>query len=204
MGSISTVFCWVGGVITPSLSETLIHVLQSDTGVTVDFGRRALIQKLTQDFVLGKIDFRFFCEQIDEIVQGSFTVNALESAILESIEVRLPVVEVLCDLPTTYQVWLISDYPPEWFTLISKEIHQFPLVHPDRLIFIRDSSLLRLIPDVFYYVVRKANKDISDCMLISADSKQTVEAIRHGFSSEVFVDARRLRKEFNLRKMLPA
>jgi hypothetical protein len=204
MGTTSTVFCWVGGVITPSISETVIEVLRRNHPDRVDFGKRALIYAQTQEFIFGKIDFPIFCRKVNEIIQGSHPANEVESAILDSIQVRLPVIEVLCELPPVHRIWLISDFPPEWFTRIANEIGPILSIPSDRVVFVRDAKLVRLIPDLYDYLVRTANEDISDCMMISADSKLTVEAIRHGLSSEVFVDARRLRKEFKLRKMLPA
>ena len=203
MSGINTIFCWLGGVIMPTIPEIVVQQLYTQAGLNLDFWKRTAIQELSQDLIIGRMVGLTFCEKAIKHSETSLDAKDLEDAIISSATPRTPVLQVLAELPEAYQLRLISDYPPEWFTRISTELKPNPFTDVHRSIFTADCRLTRLIPDIFYLLVRKVNQDMGACMMVTGISAHSVEAVKHGLSTEIFIDAFRLRRSFVLRKMLP-
>lgn len=200
MSTVSTIFCWLGGVILPTIPDMAIRSLQDQK---LDFWTRTTIRDLAQDLILGKLDGLSYCKRVIEMTGAGITAEDLEEIILRSAPLHTPTLEVVAELPATCQIWLISDYPPNWFSQISARFSAYPFVQEHRLIFTADCQLPRLVPDVFYTLVQKAGQAMDACMMVDGDSARAVEAVKHGLSSEIFINAPRLRLELTLRKMLP-
>lgn len=203
MSGINTIFCWLGGVIAPTIPEIVVHQLHNQAGSKIDFWKRTAIQELSQDLVLGRLGGLTFCEWAVKASETSLKAEYLEDALIRSATPRMPVLQVLAELPEAYQFWLISDYPPEWFVRISIGLNIYPFIDANRLIFTAECQLTRLIPDIFYLLVHKVNQDMDACMMVTGISAHSIEAVKHGLSTEIFIDAFRLRRSFVLRKMLP-
>jgi FMN phosphatase YigB (HAD superfamily) len=203
MNGINAIFCWLGGVIVSTIPDIVAQCMHTQTGLSLDFWKRAKIQDLSQDLMLGQLNSLSFCERVVLESETSLKAMDLEHAILELAAPRLPVLEVLAELPSAYPIWLVADYPPDWFTQISREYNAYSFINADRLIFTADCQLTRLIPDVFYLLARKANLEMNACMMVTGNSTLSVEAVKHGLTTEIFIDAFRLRRSFVLRKMLP-
>lgn len=202
MANIEHVFCWLGGVIASSVPDNIIFWLQSQTEAKVGFWLRSTIHELGEDLSLGRLDSLTFCLRVIDATKVKLDARELEAAILSSTTIRTSVLDVLGELSPIRKIWLISDYPRNWFIQIAAPLNSCPFIHPDRLLFPAEYQLPRLAPDLFYLMVRKTHSGMDACMMVDGMSARAVEAVRHGLSSEIFIDTPRLRREFVLRKML--
>lgn len=204
MGTIKTVFCWTGGVILPAIPDITIQLLQSKHNHNVDFWLRKSIRELAEELFIGKLDGRSYCRAVIEKAGGSSSAEDLEAAHLREATLKESILAVLAELPSIYQIWLISDYPPDWFRPISAQLTPFPFVHAERVIFTKELGLTNLVPDIIPQLTRSARQPMEACMVVDGDPRRAVEAVKHGLSSAILIDSFRLRREFGLRKMLSA
>lgn len=203
MGKISTIFFWLGGVITQTISEAAILGLYGQPLENINMKTRLCLQDLVQDLCSGQINGYVFCHKAIESSGITIAAEELEARIENTVTVRPSVLETIKDLPDTYQLWLISDYPPEWLKLIADRLDLYSCFQKNHLIITSDCHLTRMVPDIFYYMVRQANQPMDACLMVDGMSARAVHAIKHGLSSTIFVDAMRLKREFILRRMLP-
>jgi hypothetical protein len=202
MNGIHTIFVgWVGSSCQYPGHHRPIPAIRTEPNL--DFWKRSNFQDISQDLILGRLDGLSFCERIVIESETSLKAEDLEDAILRLAVPRRPVMEVLAELSSTYPIWLVSDYPPDWYASISKEFDPYPFIDENRLIFTAACQLNRLIPDLYYLLVQKVNQEMNACMMVTGTSSHSVEAVKHGLTTEIFIDAFRLRRSFVLRKMLP-
>jgi beta-phosphoglucomutase-like phosphatase (HAD superfamily) len=203
MGKMNTIFFWLGGVLSETVPEITIQVLSSQLAGRINFQTRLLLQGMAQELSLGQIDSQLFCRRSVESNGINISIDDLETQIKTAVTVRTSVLEVIEHLPEAYQIWLIADYPPEWYQSFAERLNLNPYFPEDRLIFTARSHLKRIDPDIFYHIVQQADQPIDACVMVDGISGRAVHAVRHGLSSIIFVDATRLIREFTLRGILP-
>lgn len=203
MGKRNVIFFWLGGVLTDTVLEITIQTLSSMFEAKVNLQKRLLLRALCEDLSLGRINTHHFCTRAVELVDSNISIDTFETQLKESFSVRTPVLEVIASLPESYQIWLISDLPQEWYQSLAGRFNLKTYFPENRLIFSADAHAQRLDPDIFYYVTRIANQPFDTCVIVDGLSSRAVHAIRHDLSSTIFLDARRLIHDFTLRGILP-
>lgn len=203
MSKIQTIFFWLGGVITETIPQAVARGLCRQPIEKVNIQARLHLRELVEDLYLGRMTGLSFCERAIEASGISFAAEELEAMIKDTAPLRASVLEVIKELPDTYQLWLISDYPPDWYGAIADRFGLAAHFAEDRSIFTSGCRLTQIVPDIFYYIVRQANQPMEACLMIDGISARAVEAVKHGLPSAIFVDARRLKVDFILRRMLP-
>jgi hypothetical protein len=202
MEDLTTIFCWTGGVISPTVPDVTLQWIAERKGQKVDFWTRKAIRESAEDLYVGELAGRPFCQMVKEITGISIDAEDIEAAVLKGLRIRKHVVEVLALLPPIYKIWLISDYPPEWFEIISVQLTPYPFINKERPIFTAEFKLARLVPNIYPLLIRRADQELGSCMLLDGDSFRAVESVKFGLSATIFVDESRLRREFALRKIL--
>jgi FMN phosphatase YigB (HAD superfamily) len=202
MQAIKAIFFWMGGVIIQPIPELVVKELYDQPIEYIDFQNRLYLRELAQQLYIGQIDGRAYCLMAVQQCQSALEAKDLETKIIHGASLQPLILEIVDSLPTTYQRWLISDYPPEWFRPIAQRLDLFSRFQEDRIIFTSTCGLTRLVPDIFYHVVHQSNQSLKDCVIIDSVTPRAIQAVRHGLSSTIFVDAKRLKKDFSLRKML--
>jgi len=187
----------------PAIPRLAVEVLEDKYPQRIDFRTRTIFWRLAEELYLGKIDGRSFCRGVVEAAGIRVTPERLEGKLLSAALPHIPALEVLAQLPSDYRIWLVSDYPREWFGGLSSKLERYPFFSPERLIFTADYRLEKLVPEIFPLLVRDAGQPRESCVLIDGDSARAVEAVKCGLPAELYVDAFRLRRSFLLRKMLP-
>lgn len=203
MSERNNIFFWLGGVLTESLHEITMQVLSSELDAKINFQTRLNLQALCEHLSLGWINESDFCSRVVESVALDVPIDKFETRLKKSFSVRIQVLDVIESLPDSYQIWLISDIPQEWYQSLEDRFNLRTFFPEDRLIFTDSAHAQRLDPDIFYYVTWVANRPIDTCVIVDGLSSRAVHAVRHGLSSTIFVDTRRLIRDFTLRGMLP-
>ncbi|OGO71270.1 MAG: hypothetical protein A2Z49_01115 [Chloroflexi bacterium RBG_19FT_COMBO_56_12] len=203
MGKINTIFFWLGGVITQTIPESAIFGLYNQPVSKLNYENRMRLLGLAQDLSLGRINSRLFCQRTLELSGIVIAAEELEARIKKSVTVRIPVLEAIKELPDAYNLWLISDYPPEWVEQFANHSDLYLCFHPNQVIFTSESHLVRMDPDIFYYSVCQATQPMDACLMVDGMSARAVHSVMHGLSSAIFMDTARLKREFALRRMIP-
>jgi hypothetical protein len=180
-----------------------MQVLSSEIDPKINFQTRLNLQALCEDLSLGRINRHAFCSRVVELVALNIPIENFETQLKKLFSVRTPVLDVIKSLPASYQIWLILDIPQEWYQSLEDRFSLRIFFPEDRLIFTTSAHAHRLDPDIFYYISRIANQPIDACVIVDGHSSRAVHAVRHGLSSTIFVDTRRLIRDFTLRGMLP-
>lgn len=199
---IDAVAFWLEGVLTPSLADLCADVCFARPIASVDIQPRLGLRAAAEQLALGRLQPLDFCQQVVEISGVGLTAPALEAALLERLRLRDDVSPIIADLPASIARWLVTGLPRPWLEVAVAQ--PLPaLIPPDRWLFTADLGLPRLIPDLFAAWTDRAGLPMSACMIVDAVTPNAVAAVRHGLHSAIYVDARRLRREFVLRRLLP-
>lgn len=109
---------------------------------------------------------------------------------------------VIDELSHSFDLWLISDQPQDRLARIPDYAH-IERYFKNQILFIPELGLAPLLPDLFYLASQQCNHPLSSCLLVTSDQRTATIAVNHGLNAIIFVDAFRLRREFNLRGLLP-
>src|SRR3990172_1079327 len=202
METIKAIFFWLGGVIIQPIPELVVRELYDQPIENIVIQNRLYLGELIQELYIGQIDGRSYCRMAVHRCQSALEAEDLETKITHRAALQPLILETVDTLPSSYQRWLISDYPAEWFRPIAERLDLFSCFQEERIVFTSSCRLTRLVPDIFYHIVHQSNQSIKDCMIIDSVTPRAIQAVRHGLSSTIFVDAKRLKRDFSLRKML--
>ena len=101
-----------------------------------------------------------------------------------------------------YDLWLISDYPPEFQDIIFDKNNFEDYFSSEKTIRCSELQSARVKPDIYYFAVNKSGYPMSNCLLVDSNTPRAVESVRIGFSSIIYIDLQRFRRELVLREML--
>jgi hypothetical protein len=196
---IDAVAFWLEGVLAPSLADLCAQVFFDQPIASVDVHIRLRLRTAGEQLALGQIDAAAFCARAVESCGAVMTPAECEQALRGALVLRNEVRAIVQDLPTSAARWVLCGMPRSWVDTSALA----PIVTPERWLFTSEMHLLRLTPDVFATWATRAGLPLSACMMVDAETPRAVEAVRRGLHAAIYVDAKRLRREFVLRRMLP-
>ena len=202
MGEIRGMFFWLSGVCTQPLLTLLAQALSQGNGHPVNPLALPDYDAQVEGLITGKIDGLAFCRELNESAEIKGDPAGLRDQILDGITPNPGVVEATRLLPEHIQRWLVVDLPIDWFEKIAGQLELLSCFVPERIIFLPTSKLQRLIPDAFYHLAYRAQLPMQECLLIDASARRAVQALKHGLSTEIFVDTRRLERTFVMREFI--
>ncbi len=203
MPKIEAVFFWLGGVITETIPEAIARLLYGVPLARVPIEDRLRIRELAEELYTGQTSAPTFCQRVIEQSEKPCDSYSLAAQIKETVSGHNIVLDVVDALPDSCERWLLCDYPPEWAQVIANRLELSGHFSEVRTLFTASSGLARLVPDVFYYLAHQAGKPLASCLMIDANSARAVQAVRHRLQSTIYVDAKRLRRDFIMRRLLP-
>jgi FMN phosphatase YigB (HAD superfamily) len=200
---IDTIFFWQDGVITTSIADTAIDRLEGVLGRTLDIDTRVQIRDWGLDLQLGRLASLEFCREALALTGASMPEQELGGRIQNAVAPVPGVMEVLQELKGKYGLWMIGLCPSDWLTPMAERLDLLPIFSAESILVCPESGLTKLIPDVFELAVQRATKTIEQCLLVAPKPAITTVAVNRDLNSILFADARRLRRELGLRKLLP-
>lgn len=199
MGKTKAIFFWMSGIITPSIPEILSKVLLDSGKQDVNLLALPNFQKLCDELTIGKIDELKFCNAICEMTGLKMKPKIFQEKILDAVSLNASVKRIINLLPENYDRWLVVDFPKSWFDHVSQNQAVSASFFQDNIVLLSKSKLMNVIPDVFYHLAYCAHVPLDEGLWIDASAKRTVEALNQGMQAAVFVDPRRLEREFTMR-----
>ncbi len=201
MGEINQTIYWMGGVMTQPIPMLLAKTV-SETGSHVNVLGLPGFEAMCEELYLGKIDEMAFLKSVCSKGKLEIKPEDLRGKMLAAAQPTPDVVETINSLPDSVGRWLVIDYPQPWFDKITERLGIGHCFTQKQFVFLSKCGLSRLVPDVFKYLTEHVKKDPEECLFFDLQSRRSVQALNYGMASAIFVDARRLKREYLLRKMV--
>ncbi len=202
MGETHSVFFWMDGVVTPPFSIILSKVLNDLGKNRVNLFALPNFAGLCDGLALGQIDDLTFCRSIGESAQLTIEPWALRERVIAAIAANPRVIQIIQLLPEPYERWLVIPFPASWFDQVAERLSILQCFTADKLIRLSQSGLGQVIPDVFYHLAWRAQITLPTGLLVDASSRRCVLSLNHGLPSAIYVDPRRLEREFIMRHFI--
>ena len=202
MHNISTIFFQAEGIIIPSLYEATINILKNKINKKLLKKTRNEIYNLVHCLKLGMIDVDLFRKGIFKISKETISEGEFFDYFLNVRRSDRKLMQIMDKLRENYDLYLISQYPREWFEYLLNHFNDVKLFKNINVIYSTEGNLQKLFPDIFYLMRNFTGKSMEDCILVDVKADYLSNALRMGMNAVVYVDSFRLQREFVLRKML--
>jgi hypothetical protein len=196
------IFFWLGGVLMESILDATLAVISINADKKVDLNTRIAVRGIVEDITLGHLSPLEYCQWMIDAGGSQLQVVDLESRLIDRMGLNPGVVQVIQEVPETFQKWLLLDYPTAWLEQChdAEELAQhFPL---DRRILASSLKAKQFGPEFYSAVPKQVEFQLSDCLLVDADSARAVSAIRQGLASLIYVYPEHLKHEFALQGII--
>lgn len=199
MPEINAIFYWFGGVLVEGLPQLVGRGLFDLPIEKINIHTRLRLREQINELALGRLNAQAFCAALTQEYSPAHSASELESWIKQTVNLRADVLNEIAAPSDAMERWIICDYPRDWYESAVSG-HELPIKNT---FFTAESNLSNLVPDIFYELSRRANYPLNRCLMVDAVTPRTVEAVKHNLHASIFVDARRLQREFALRRMIP-
>jgi phosphoglycolate phosphatase-like HAD superfamily hydrolase len=200
---ISTVFFWMEGTVVSSLAQAATDRVQGALGGDADASTRMEIIDLATQMNLGRVDGLSFCQSVVDLVQVPMNAEDLAATIQADVQPIPGMHRLLQDLKEAYNLWLIATCPSDWLETIRERVEVLKFFPADAIVQRPESGLKRLVPDVLELAQESAGAPTESCLFVARKSAITTAAVNLSLNAIIFADARRLRRELAMRKLLP-
>jgi hypothetical protein len=197
------VFFWLGGVLLPMLPELTMNQLTPELRGHGFVHTRQQLRALAEEAALGKIKGIDYCAGALEVCQSEMDASALEDRLIAAASLRQPLAQMIGEIPSRYECWLVVDYPLEWYQALADREQLESLFPAGRQIFTSQLGLLSMVPDAFYRLPQAAKRPMQDCIIIDGNTGRAVQSVRNGLASIYYVYLQRLKLELALQEILP-
>lgn len=203
MREVSTVVFWLGGVIAGSIHEETMRALCPEAEPGSNSSLLHGLREQAEQLGVGRLSSQDYCRRALEIFTASGSPEQLEAQIMASLRPRADVLKVIQSLPPGCRRWLASDYPAGWLRVLLVD-HGLDAWFPaNRVVELARLGLKKMVPGVFAGILRSVKQPKEAVMLVDADGARAVAAVRCGLSATVFVEPKRLLRDFALREIVP-
>jgi len=199
MDQTKAILFWMSGVVTQPVSTAAAGLLQAAGRPGVQVGVLPEFIQAHEQFTLGQMGDLDFCRQLGRLTRLESEPDALRQKMLAAFAPESLTLDVIRALPEAIERWLVVDLPRAWYEALAGRLSLPSCFAPERLVFLDQSGLKRLVPDVFYYLSQCARQEAGGCLLIDPRLRRAMAGIDHGFPSAHHVNLRLLKQEFYLR-----
>jgi hypothetical protein len=190
---------WMGGILAQPISSLIQDALAKYGRNDANLLSIPGFANSSERLALGQLDDLAFCQGICDTYGVNVSMEAFRDTVITSFVPCPEVIRTIAHLPEDYSRWLIVDYPRTWFDQVKERLMIPSCFSIDHILFLQESGLYRLIPNIFDFLANKTRYPQDQCLIFDADSHRTIAALIHGFPSAIYVDPKRLEREFALR-----
>jgi hypothetical protein len=190
------------GVVTPPFSTILSKVLNELGKTRVNLLALPNFTGLCNGLALGQVDDLAFCRSIGESAGLTIGPQAFRERVIAAMAANPMVIQTIQLLPRPHERWLVIPFPDSWFDQVAERLGVLECFSAEKMIRLSQSGLGQVIPDVFNHLAWRAQIPLPDGLLVDASSRRCVQALNHGLPSAIYVDPRRLEREFIMRHFI--
>ncbi len=202
MSDVKAIIFWMSGVLTPSHSIVLEKSIYELTGKRIDTAVYHKNLSFFRQTSLGLISPEQFYQEVCKVLPTEMAPSILKEKIISLLSVDTQVIGIINRIPEKLEIRLIIDYPDEWYRRISgMELlrEHFP---EEKTIILPRLGFKDIKHDFVATLPELIGLPFEKCLLVDADVKRAVQAISINLPSIIYVDPRRLNREFILRKII--
>jgi hypothetical protein len=165
---------------------------------------------LEKKLVLGQLDPASFCREAIQFAGAARSPRELAASIQEQIDpgkVHRDLLSLIGELTNRYPLYLICDYPREWILAESSGAKATvagwqALFSPESVCFTADYHPAHSYQDLLKKMCAAGPLRCEKTLLVDADPARNRLAIGMGLYVTIFVDARRLRRDLALWRLI--
>ncbi len=187
-----------GGVVLPTLAEAATALLAPDHTLRPE--QLLDLQAAACALADGRNRSEEFCARAAGICAREAAAGLLDERLAERLVAQPGMPDLIAKLAEALEVRLVSDYPPGWLlpALARSELARcFPAAE------IAYTMDLGGLAGLFDALVADRVLLPGQAIWVDAHSARTSAALRRGIDAAIFVDARRLRRDLGLWRLLP-
>lgn len=199
MAQTKALLIWGSGVLWENPADALLKHAGDSARARIRYAPEYLA--LWENLALGRVSGEELLSLARKLLPGVAEGYAVDFP--AQLHERAGMLDVLLALRSELRLYLVSDIPKEWLTRLPGYACILSRFAQEDVVYLNEGRFMRVIPDAFYSLPGAAKLPAEHCLLYDADSKRTVEAIRHDFPAALVLDPVRLRRECLLRGLLP-
>ncbi len=187
---------WTGGVVLPRLGHLAAGQAPACAGDLLCARRLADLERQLAE---GDIAAAEFCEQAAAAAGLPGGADGLLPTMLAAATLPLGLEDLLAELAQSVRLGLVSDYPQPWLETILARSGLSRLFGAANICYTAawpGSDLFKALAAAG--VIRPGHT-----LLVDHDSRRATAAIRRGIDAALYVDARRLRRDLGLWRLVP-
>jgi hypothetical protein len=197
------VLFWFGGVLSDTVADLTTGQLPSHADRHYTLKIRQVVRSLAEELALGSVSSKEYCQRTLAVYDSDLVASTLENGIIAGASLRPTVAELIASIPTTYDCWLVVDFPTDWWRKVSARCKINTLFPDDRIILIPEMRIGRIVPEIFHSLPLRAGRSVDACITIDACSARAVASTQHGLASIIYVYPERLKLELALQGIFP-
>lgn len=193
---------WMAGVLTPHVSQvTLVQTLDSPSAAPPDMV--FALADLDRELATGALSPAEYCQQALHLTRAHMQAAELERRIVDAIPLHADILRVVDALIGRYDVRLLANLPPYWLDGLMGRLDLAARFDADRIAVAVDYHPRDLSADLLSRLVDAGIIVPGRTLLVDDDPLRAETAIRAGLDAALFVDARRLYRDFGLWGLVP-
>ncbi len=169
----------------------------------LDESARLQIIRWSRGVVTGTLDSNAYLSRLEDLTGGDIRVDKLERRILDGAVCSTALIEILEDLSGDFNLWLLADLPPSWVAEILEASHLNPLFPSERKLDRSINDEARNYKDFIQRLIQIEELRPGSTLLVDQNARRSSIAIRLGLDVAIYVDPRRLRRDFGLWEIFP-
>jgi FMN phosphatase YigB (HAD superfamily) len=199
---IRSITFWLGGIIAPHLWQLTRDALALNGAPPTPNLCYSLLD-LGREASAGALDSDAYCRRAAELASVRIAPAQLAADIESRITITPGILGLLDELGVTYQLYLMSDYPDRWLRPLLQGTGLGQRFSDRSIIMASAYGGIRQPADLQRALATVQVVPLDEALVIDPDSRRVMAEIRAGIKAALFVDVRRLRREFVLWAMLP-
>jgi FMN phosphatase YigB (HAD superfamily) len=193
---------WLGGIVAPHLWQLARDALALNGVLPTSELCYALLD-LGREVSTGALDSDVFCRRVTELPSVQIASEQLAADIEDRITLTPGILDLLDELRSTYQLYLLADYPDRWLRPLLQHTGLGQRFPDQSIIMASTDGGIRQAEDLQRALAAVQTAPLDEALVIDSEPRRVMAEIRAGIKAALFVDVRRLRREFVLRAMLP-
>ncbi len=194
----STILFWFSGAFTASLYSIIVENLYPNSSSAEKLALQQKVRPLQEQLAIGKLVPETFCRKVMDTLQVDVEPTLIPETLGKSLKIDQAFFNIYQQISNEFDPRVIVDIPEIWFRQLIKCWNVEESFPDGRLIFLEQSGLGKLIPDVFQYIPKAAGRKMEECIVVDPIQMRAVMAHKQGLVSTAYVYPRRLKIDLAL------
>jgi hypothetical protein len=190
---------WMGGILTESILDTTTKAMSELGCENANLLALPGYREITDKFILGKIEGKDYFKVLVEGTGVGLDPQTLEKKTRQLLLPDERALSVIDLLPEGKARWLLCEFPPDWIDGTPAQDAIEKRFNSGMILYLSKIALEIILPDLWDVLPGMVGELREHILYFDQNSKRVVSAINHGYPTAVYVDPRRLQREFVIR-----